>query len=413
MLAPQRVIFESMTGLSFRSLGRLAIFAASLLHVSLAEAESKVCDELKSLLPEVSALRGLPIKKEPGCIVLSRSKFLDKRRELYSEDFDSDRLKWEAFSQKALGLIPETYDYERCVLEGSAEDVVAFYDPTSQAVLIPEGDPTSNNVLVHELVHALQDQTFDLSRLGKLARRSTDASLAIGALVEGDAVLVQKVFISGDEINGAAEYTKSADPSKCYPPPLLLEQYEFPYYFGEILAINLYNSYGDFRGINKALENPPLTSKEIVHRQLENTSADARELQPATLPSYVFDTKTAVPRFTDSLGQFTTRLILSKYLEPGVAVQAAKGWKNDTVTVYGTDEKNSAIIAWHTVWMTLEDSEEFFEGIKRVLEGKYGILIRGDAHQALGIRENKPLFLLRSRGRVVELFIGASKRTLP
>ena len=89
-----------------------------------------------------------------------------------------------------LGFFPASFDV-RGVSAGQAAMVGAFYDPAEKTVTV-FGEP-QRETLVHEFVHALEDQTFDLQKYDRGAT-SSDEALARRAVVEGHATLCTMRF---------------------------------------------------------------------------------------------------------------------------------------------------------------------------------------------------------------------------
>lgn len=84
----------------------------------------------------------------------------------------------------------------RADISGSSSDWVAgFYSPREKGITVV-GDP-SESVLVHEIVHALQDQHFTL--MGYRHAVTTDEHMARRAIVEGDATLAQTRFVLAEK----------------------------------------------------------------------------------------------------------------------------------------------------------------------------------------------------------------------
>lgn len=101
---------------------------------------------------------------------------------------DAD-LKEYAETYGRLGFFPVTIDL-RPTLAGSQSDfAAASYDPTKKDITLV--DEPDDDVVVHEWVHALQDQHFHID----MRYPTSDAFLAHRAVVEGDAVLSQIRFL--------------------------------------------------------------------------------------------------------------------------------------------------------------------------------------------------------------------------
>ncbi len=86
---------------------------------------------------------------------------------------------------RLLGLVGDSVDPGADADEAIAENAAAFYDPYFQEIVLPEGESelAMSFTIVHELVHALQDQHGLLGGFFD----SVDSSQARTALIEGDA----------------------------------------------------------------------------------------------------------------------------------------------------------------------------------------------------------------------------------
>ena len=88
------------------------------------------------------------------------------------------------------GMLPEGTDLASLAVSFTAATAGATYSPLDKQILLVSEGPKAafrdEGLLTHELVHALQDQHFDLLRL-LLARPSTSTRGGALALVEGDA----------------------------------------------------------------------------------------------------------------------------------------------------------------------------------------------------------------------------------
>lgn len=222
--------------------------------------------------------------------------------------------------------------------------VLAFYDPHShtyysirQLPKLPEeagklADPKllEETVMVHELMHALQDQRFGLSAKEKLLLRDTDANLAYHAVLEGEAVLVMvahmlgKSGISLDEVikdeamlgmvTSAAAADQMVDPST---PPYFTHMLKFPYFDGMKFVIAAYRR-GGWKELDKVHANPPRTTREILHPE---------EYFAGTFKSEPFDTsKPPGAIAAEHLGEFHWQFL--------VGADVARGWVNDRAVIF-------------------------------------------------------------------------------
>ncbi|HYK00959.1 MAG TPA: hypothetical protein VE974_04330 [Thermoanaerobaculia bacterium] len=222
--------------------------------------------------------------------------------------------------------------------------VLAFYDPQThtyysikQLPKLPEGaaklaDPKTieETVMVHELMHALQDQHFKLSEREKQLMTDTDANLAYHAVLEGEAVLVmlahmlQKNNVDFAEvikddamlalISNAAQAEQMMDPST---PKYFAEMLKFPYLEGLKFVVAAYRR-GGWKELDRVHANPPRTTREILHPE---------EYFAGTFKPEPFDAKKkpADAISAEHLGEFHWRFLVGK--------ENARGWVNDRAYV--------------------------------------------------------------------------------
>src|SRR5262245_7382982 len=108
---------------------------------------------------------------------------------------------------RAIGLLPSGVDLLAATTSLRQSGALAFYDPRTARITVrgEELTPAIKVTLAHELTHALQDQHFDLKALQKRAARA-HGSMALTALVEGDAVRVQQRYAAALPADERAQY---------------------------------------------------------------------------------------------------------------------------------------------------------------------------------------------------------------
>jgi hypothetical protein len=158
---------------------------------------------LAALLRGAESYRGLKARRPVPAGSLGTRALKEKVVEAMAKDYPPERLRAFAASLKAFGLIPEAMDLRAYLPELLSSQVAGFYDPDRKylaLVDLPHSSPEEKGekkgkpqvdqdmTLVHELTHALQDQSFALDRFENPDPLS-DAGTAGTALVEGDATL--------------------------------------------------------------------------------------------------------------------------------------------------------------------------------------------------------------------------------
>ena len=107
-----------------------------------------------------------------------------------AEDLPPSELLAVQRTYRAFGVVPDTLDLRRLMLDLYSEQVAGYYDPDSSALFVVRGaDPlVLKLIMAHELVHALQDEYTSLNAILKL-RRQNDRQMAGQAVAEGQATL--------------------------------------------------------------------------------------------------------------------------------------------------------------------------------------------------------------------------------
>ena len=110
---------------------------------------------------------------------------------------------------RAAGLVAGDFDLLKSTSDLQESGVLAYYAPRTKRITVRGKtlDVATRITLAHELTHALQDQHFDLVAMQRAAHKA-HASSAAQALIEGDAVRVQRAYEEQLSHADQAEYAK-------------------------------------------------------------------------------------------------------------------------------------------------------------------------------------------------------------
>ena len=157
-----------------------------------------------TLNTNVALVRGLSLK-EPIEPVLMGVEGVKRyfRSEYTPEDAQRDMLVLSSFD-----FVPRGFNLYDPAVEYSGNSIAGFYDPRSKLFVLVSTDNDldvyEQYVYIHELMHALQDQHFSLGDLGDTATvPNNDAALALRALAEGEAMLLQERYWQGGYFSAA------------------------------------------------------------------------------------------------------------------------------------------------------------------------------------------------------------------
>ena len=296
--------------------------------------QAQTVAELKA---QVSEIRGLEWKGDLPIRVVSPAE-LDRRvAELTAveraKDLD-DMVALEAVL-KLLQLIPRDVDLTATLDKLLAGGVLGFYDDEARELFVG-GDPESDldlatqSTMVHELNHALTDQHFNFGDRNRALSDQdlAEESLALSALIEGDAELVRTIW-SDENLTPRqrveAETGGGGDPSVYFETPTyILESLFFPYLSGLEFATALHDE-GGFPAVDDAYRQPPVSSEEILHPDL---FVPGRTVARPDLPDLAAATGcTALD--TSTIGEFDMAQVLDRHVPEDDARQAAAGWNGD------------------------------------------------------------------------------------
>jgi hypothetical protein len=235
------------------------------------------------LLERAEELRGLELTRSPVDRLLGQSglevRRVDRRalarlvRETTQRELTATYLRDYGDVLRLLGVLQRGQDLRGVVEAALTAQVLGLYDPEKDALfLISSGDlEASASVVVHELVHAIQDRHFDLER-GRFAARpaDSDGELAAHSLAEGDALEVQLRYVTGSGLGAllaelASELGQLAGAPRegAVLPSFLQRQLEFPYTQGYDFVAAL-RERGGREAVDRAFRSPPRTTLSVL-----------------------------------------------------------------------------------------------------------------------------------------------------
>ena len=328
----------------------------------------------------VIALRGLSLLSPITPTLLTRDELRDRLAAENAAGTTPEDARDSALELSAFDFIAPDYDLYGALLGLRSDGILGFYDPeAAEFVVVNDGallDAPAQWTHVHEFVHALQDQHYDLDALTDDSVDS-EARAAVRALAEGEAELVQYLYLteggyfSEDEVNAIVqdiEQSSAALPQDV--PPILLSNLTFPYDSGSRFVDRLYRA-GGFEAIDAAWANPPRSTEQIMHpdRYLAGDTPQLIALAPLTATLGAGWQQVA----GDIMGEFFLREYLDQQLPATAAERAATGWGGDRYAVYWNEATGGLVLALHLVWDTATDAAEFADAYADYPRGLLGV----------------------------------------
>lgn len=296
-------------------------------------------ERVVDLVAFVEDERGLEFEHPVAVDFLTAEEYSERTRIDEAELTDEDRRLIEegAAPLRALGLVPEDFDPVESENELADTATLAYYDPFTDRVTVRGTEMTVDLrvTLVHELVHALQDQHFDIESVWDDPEVTSEELAGFTALVEGDAVRIESAYVDSlpddeldDYIDTAEQVYDAAQEELGSVPGVLVAVGAAPYALGPSL-VELIAAEGGNRAVDDAFDDPPATTEHMVDPRSYFAGEPAREVATPDLPGGGDQVGE-----TDSLGALRLFLVLSERIDPLMALTAADGWGGDTFVVY-------------------------------------------------------------------------------
>ena len=368
----------------------------------------------EELLPAVEAASGLRGRRPLALARTDRARLAAFLTGELDEDLPPAEARALVDAYARFGLLEPGLDLRALLRSLYLEQVVGYYDPASDTLFVREGVGRARlrPVLVHEMVHALQDQHMDLDSTLIARREDNDAAMAARAALEGHATFVmlewQLSRRSGREVDltalpglrellgrvGVGEATGM--PALADAPPLVRSSLLFPYVGGVAFV------QGVWRG--RAGREPPLgedlptSTEQVLHpeRFMGDRDAPSRlrfDGEPPSGWSVVHQ---------DGLGEFETAFFLEAFLaDTARARAAARGWDADRYRLLREDDGSAEVLVWVSAWDSASEAAEFAGAVEAAFRSRYADAARvvghGEPGAAAGTSGGEPSRVVRIR----------------
>lgn len=325
----------------------------------------------RGLVPTVESLAALTFRRPPRLASSSRAELEAYLVDHLEEEWPRDRARAVRDAYARLGLVPDTLDLRGLLRNLYLEQVVGYYDPAADTLFVRRGVDSAmvRTVLVHELVHALQDQHLDLDSLTDALSGRNDRSTAARSALEGQATYVmiewelarrtgRRVDLTRlpdlSELPGGSDLSSLAGmPALASAPRIVRETAIFPYLGGLGMMQALWRSRpGRPAPMGRWM---PASTEQVLHpERLLSEPPDRPERVRFEPPPDGWR-----QRHADVLGELETRVWLSAHLaDTARARAAAAGWDGDRWRLLRGPDGETAL-AWVTVWDDAGEARAF------------------------------------------------------
>jgi hypothetical protein len=302
------------------------------------------------LLPDLAARSGLELLEPVRLERRRREQLVRYLQEKLDEEMPPADAQATVQAYALLGLVPPDLDLRSVLLGLYTEQVAGFYEPDSTALFVMDDQPDAalEALLVHELVHALQDQSADLDALTD-RDLGNDRAVAAQTAIEGHATLVMLEYMTEQMAGVAIDLSEIPDfaaqmrpvleamrgefPALASAPRIIQESLLFPYLEGTGYVQSLWAAGERVAPFGARL---PSSTEQVMARGMAN---EPIELEVSAAGVRIVK--------EDVLGRLEVGILL---LEHGAAdVEAADGWDGDRYAL--VELPNGARgLAWYALW---------------------------------------------------------------
>ncbi|RLI14808.1 MAG: hypothetical protein DRO43_03075 [Candidatus Hecatellales archaeon] len=324
---------------------------------------ASVEDTVHTVSSCVEDIRGLNFKDRPPIELVSRE-------EAASSFNVSEWSGWELAQQEyeALYLVPPGVSAKEVLEDFYSSALLGYYSVEKKKIVIVEGSEESLNksVLAHELTHALLDQYYP--ETFKKEYELTDKDLALSALLEGDAELVEELYTNAVEqgIYQDCDVNFNLASTENYLGVIYIQY--FPYFEGYNFVKRLQKQ--GWEAVNQAYMSPPESTEQVIH--------------PSKYPGEKpVDVEVKGGGFNgwsrlgeDILGEASIFIMFWSQGLTGFPYSVegrltcssplSDGWAGDRMVVYKKNGEYGYV--WLLMWDTEQDASEFLAGYLEMLD---------------------------------------------
>lgn len=330
------------------------------------------------MLARVSVRRGLPVRGEVKLRTLDRGTIGEMIRAKAAREMPPDVLVHETEALIALGLVPPSYDAVAGMFALIDTSIAGFYEPEDKTMyLASDLSPAGRDeTLAHELVHALQDQHYDLGPLLQHGPDNEERLAAGHALAEGDATSAMfDITLGGaaqvDEKMFSASVRESIASLAPDTPAVLRDVLVAPYIDG-FAFVQALRRRGGFAEVDAAWRALPSTTEQLLHLDKYDAKEPAIEIAPVPLGALARDVPPSAQGgaaegkrsfsqvYTQVLGEQSLRIVLSAWTDAERAERAAAGWGGDRYVLAKGEgaAAGEAALGWLLRFDTEADAKE-------------------------------------------------------
>jgi len=316
------------------------------------------------LLPALASRSGMELREPVRLEFRSRDELIRYLEFKLDEDLPEDEARARVDAYALLGMVPADLDLREVLMGLYTEQVAGFYEPDSTALFVLDDQPEEamEALLMHELVHAVQDQTADLDALTD-PDLGGDRATAAQAAIEGHATLVMLEYMTEQMTGAAVDLGQIPDfatqlrpalqamvgefPALASAPRVIREGLLFPYLEGAGFVQGLWGDGERVAPFGPAL---PASTEEVMGR---GNAAPPIELAVSSTGAEIIH--------EDVLGSFELGILLEDVVDPTIEA-LADAWEGDRYALI--EENGVRSIVSFVVWESEAARDRFVRAVR-------------------------------------------------
>ena len=394
-------------------------------------------------IPAVELAAGMRATSPIATRVVTREEAHAHVAGLVAEQLPPQKLAHIETAWKALGLLAPDVALGPAIEALYAGQAGGFYDARTKSMVLLGDMPMLFQLPVvrHELVHALQDQTWDLTAWIGDAGEDEDRAAAVQAVLEGHATdVMNRVTLASMGLGDALGEQQAAELGELLgtdskgledlmgsgldasslgaflptdAPPVLRAQLLFPYVVGATFVSGYRSAHPEDPGCQALYRRPPRSTAEVLDPTLWESGTFAPSLANPGVSVPGFDVG-----WTSSLGRLISWILLTGQVDASAgdpyggrwglsdrdkSVVPGAGWHGDRVAVLipasgapGTSVPGGHVVAWASHWRDAEEAATVAKTLKNRLPGALIEVRRDRVHAIVGVEEAAGEPLLRA-----------------
>ena len=340
----------------------------------------EVFQQIDSMLEDLTEIMGLGPRRPVKFATMSKAQFRALYRKRMKKEHKPREIRREVLFLRLFGLVPEDFDYEATVLNLLGEQAWALYDYKRRFLYLADWAPPDAQefALLHELVHAVDDQHFNLMKYVDAATES-EQQLARMAAVEGQASWVMTEWAmrqSGRSLVGnrllaitaasATRFEASQFPVYDSTPLYFRESLIFPYTDGLLFQHAMIERFG-VDGLKRVFQQPPATTQQVLQPELYLQAFEPRhpDLPTVDLPrgfKSVYD---------GTFGQLDHRILLEQHLGDDDRRELLDKWRGSRFEVLERRRTGESALRYAVRWADKAAAREYYHLYREVCERKW------------------------------------------